>query len=55
MGNRRECGFEARESVAKQGYWEDPRWKDVKRLRAEGKHAEANSLTFQIRGSWGID
>ena len=52
---KRECGFEARERVGQQGYWEDPRWKDVKKLRAEGKQSEAHGLTFQIRESWGID
>lgn len=50
---RRQCGFEQRERSP--GYWDDPRWKEVKRLRDDGKHSEANGLTFQIRESWGVD
>ena len=48
------CGFEQREIVG-DAYWEDARWKEVERLRKEGKHAEANGLVFQIRESWGVD
>lgn len=50
---KRKCGFEQRERAV--GYWDDPRWREVSLLRKEGKHSEANHLTFQIRESWGID
>jgi len=48
-------GFEQREIVGKFGYWEDKRWKEVNKLRKEGKADEANSLVFEIRDSWGVD
>lgn len=51
---RRRCGFEQREQLG-DAYWNDPRWKEVSRLRKEGKQSEANSLTFQIRESWSVD
>jgi len=47
-------GFEQREAQG-EDYWKDPRWKEVKRLQDEGKHAEANSIVFQIRESWGVE
>lgn len=47
-------GFEQREQAGK-GYWEDPRWKKVEKLRKKGKHCEANGLVFDIRSSWGVD
>ena len=43
------CGFEAREQAAKFGYWEDPRWKKVRRLRDKEEHSKANGLVFEIR------
>jgi len=50
----KEDGFEARERLG-QAYWDDPRWEEVRKLRNQGKQAEANGLVFQIRASWGID
>lgn len=47
-------GFEQRELLGK-AYWEDPRWKEVERLRQEGKEDKAGSLVFEIRRSWGVD
>jgi len=48
-------GFEKREQVTKHGYWEDKRWKGVKKLRKEGKMAESNDLVMEIRSDWGVD
>jgi len=48
------CGFEQRELVG-DAYWKDPRWKEVERLRKEGKHPEANGLVMTIRNDWGVD
>ncbi len=48
-------GFEKREQVAQFGYWGDPRWKEVTKLRKEGKIAESNDLVFKIRTDYGID
>lgn len=50
----KEDGFEARERLGND-YWDDPRWKEVEKLRKQGKQAEANSLVFRIRDSWGLD
>lgn len=47
-------GFEQREALG-DAYWDDPRWKEVQKLREEGKDLEANGLVFQIRESWGVD
>jgi len=60
MRNRRpnqmtKCGFEQREIAAENGYWDDPRWKEVQKLRKEGKHVEGNSLMFKIRDDYGVD
>jgi hypothetical protein len=44
MKAKRGCGFEARERVARKGCWSDPRWHEVRRLRAEGKQSETNGL-----------
>ena len=46
-------GFEKREELG-DAYWKDPLWKEVRRLRDEDKHAEANSLVFEIRSEWGL-
>lgn len=35
-------------------YDNDPRWKEVGRLRREGKDSEANHMVLQIRETWGI-
>lgn len=51
---KRKNGFEQREKLGSK-YWDDPRWKEVTKLRNEGKNLEANSLTFRIRDSWGVD
>lgn len=48
------CGFEQREMLG-DAYWQDPRWKEVERLRKEGKQAEANGIVFEIREHWGVD
>ena len=53
-GRKKPDGFEQREALG-EAYWKDPRWEEVRRLRKEGKHPEANGLTFQIRDSWGVD
>lgn len=50
---KHKCGFEAREALG-DTYWNDPRWKKVEALRAEGKHLEANGLTFEIRADYGL-
>lgn len=47
--------FEQRELVSDFGYWDDPRWKEVQKLRKEGKITESNSLVMTIRDSWGVD
>lgn len=49
------CGFEQREIASKDGYWDDPRWKEVQRLRSADKQAEANSLCFKIQNDFGVD
>jgi hypothetical protein len=36
-------------------YWNDKRWKKVKKLRKQNKDVEANALVFQIRGDYGLD
>ncbi len=36
-------------------YHSDPRWKEVRKLRAEGKHLEANGLVMQIRSDYGFE
>lgn len=46
-------GFEKREQCPE--YWDDPRWKKVKRLRDMNKQVEANSLVYKIRGDWGME
>lgn len=51
---KKKDGFEAREELG-QVYWDDLRWKKVEELRKAGKYAEANSLVFEIRDSWGVD
>ncbi len=54
MSNDKLNGFEQRELVG-DAYWEDPRWKEVSRLRDENKQVEANGLVMQIRLSWNVD
>jgi len=49
-----QCGFEQRELVG-EDYWNDSRWNEVKQLRKEGKHPQANGIVSQIRESWGVD
>jgi hypothetical protein len=51
------CGFEQRELIGKD-YWDDPRWKEVAKLRDTGtpeNMAKANGLVFAIRYDWGVD
>ena len=40
---KKKNGFEKREELAKFGYWDDKRWKEVTKLRDEGKEREANA------------
>jgi hypothetical protein len=47
-------GFEQRELIG-DDYWDDPRWKQVRKLRKQNKLSEANSLVFEIRESYGVD
>lgn len=47
-------GFEQRENAGP-GYWKEPRWQQVRKLRKEGKIGEANSLVLQIRRDWGVE
>lgn len=54
MSKRKLNGFEKRELIGK-SYWEDPRWKKVRKLRKENKHGEANNIVFKIRASWGLE
>lgn len=54
MSKRELNGFEQRELLGKK-YWDDPRWKTVRKLRDEGKQSEANGLVMIIRDSWGVD
>jgi hypothetical protein len=54
MKNKTKDGFEKRE-LAGPAYWKDSRWKEVLRLRKEGKQAEANSVVFRIRADWGVE
>ena len=54
MSNDKLNGFEQRELVG-DAYWEDPRWKEVSRLRDENKQVEANGLVMQIRLRWNVD
>ncbi|MFW6282281.1 MAG: hypothetical protein ACOC1O_05785 [bacterium] len=46
-------GFEQREQVSDFGYWDDPRWKEVRKLRKNGN--TANGLVMKIRSDWGVD
>jgi hypothetical protein len=36
-------------------YHEDPRWKDVEKLRKENKFPESNDLALQIRTDYGFE
>lgn len=47
-------GFEQRAQLGS-SYWDDPRWKEVKKLRDEGKILDSNHLVFVIRQSWGVE
>ena len=47
--------YEQREIAAENGYYEDPRWPEVNRLRNEGKVAEGNGLYSSIQMDWGVD
>ena len=46
-------GFEKRELLGDE-YWEDPRWKEVSRLHADGETLKANGLVATIRSDWGV-
>ena len=46
--------FEKHEETNKHGYYDDPRWKEVKHLRNNGQNLKANSLVFAIRDDWGL-
>ena len=34
--------------------WSDPKWKEVNRLRNEGRNLQAKNLITEIMKSWGI-
>lgn len=36
-------------------YHSDQRWKQVRELRNQGKHLEANGLVMQIRSDYGFE
>jgi hypothetical protein len=55
MKKKKLDGFEQREQVAQFGYWDDPRWEQVTKLRKEGKNGEVNNLVFTIRDEYGVD
>ncbi len=46
--------FEKHEEAQKHGYYDDPRWKEVRHLRNNGKNLEANGLVCLIREDWGL-
>ena len=49
--------YEQREIVAS-GYWDDPRWKEVQRLRSTGNPNDmihSNGLMGEIYRDWGVD
>lgn len=46
--------YDRHEAAVALGYYDDPRWEQVYKLREEEKHLEANSLVMQIRDDWGI-
>lgn len=46
-------GFQKREDVG-EDYWNDPRWKEVQKLRDAGEHPRANYLVLVIREDWGV-
>jgi len=45
-------GAELKENIGP-GYWVEPRWVEVRRLKREGRHQEANTLASKIRFDWG--
>ena len=47
--------YERHEAVVERGYYNDPRWKEVYKLREEGNHIKANGLVMSIRYDWGIE
>jgi len=47
-------GFEQRELIGPI-YLNDERWKEVHKLRVDGKDNEANSLVYKIRESYGVN
>ena len=46
--------FEAYEALPS-SYHNDPRWKEVRRMRAANEHLAANGLVMAIRGDYGFD
>ena len=50
---REKNGFEKREELGP-NYWQDDRWKKVKKLRIAHKDTEANGLVCEIRADWGL-
>lgn len=46
--------YEAYEALPS-SYHKDPRWKEVRRLRKEGKHLKANGLVMRIRADYGFE
>jgi hypothetical protein len=47
-------GFDAREYAEEFGYWKDPRWKQVDKLRKANDNDKANTVVFRIRRDWGV-
>ena len=53
LKNKELNGFEKREMLGKD-YWNDSRWKEVRKLRTTGQNSKANGLVCAIRNDWGI-
>lgn len=47
--------YEQREIAAAHGYYEDPRWEEVHRLRSIRDDSHANGLVSTINRDWGVD
>lgn len=47
-------GFEKRELLGNR-YWQDPRWKLVRKLREQKENAKANGLVIEIRESYNLN
>jgi hypothetical protein len=47
--------FEQLEQAVQKGYYDDPRWKEVSRLRRGKEHAKADELSATLRKEWGLN